>query len=67
MLDQCTRTDFFHRRQKLVVKIDSCALTFVLIKNRTFPSDNLSSIKNRFVCADLIQSDKKYQSDVIQQ
>ena len=34
----------FYSRQKIGVKIASCALTFGPIKNRTIPSDNLSAI-----------------------
>ena len=55
----------FYRKQKIGVKINSCVLTFGPIKNRTFPSDNLSVIKNQSVCTDF--SSIKNLSDVNQQ
>ena len=58
-------TIFLSYIKKFGVKIGSCAITFGPIKNRTFPSDNLSAIKNRSVCADT--SPTKNQCDVIQQ
>ena len=47
-----THGPIFYRRLNIRVKIGSCALTFAPIKIRTFPSDNWSALKNRYVCAD---------------
>ena len=46
----------FYCREKIGVKISTCA--------RTFPLENLSEIRNRSMCADL--SPMKNQSDIIQ-
>ena len=37
---------FFYHRQKIGVKIASCALTFGPIKSRSYPPDNLSAKKS---------------------